>query len=324
MTEAARGALRQALAVALAALIVGIFHIPQPFLAVLLAQLLGGIPCQNASELFRRILSACAGCLAGVAILTLAPNEQWISLPLFFTLTGWGTVFALRRFGPACGILFGIGIVAMFAESFVFPARDIFFGFAHLFSLITATLAAALEGLAFFREPAATKNYSPPPGSAVVIGAAAVCGLLAACTLLPLQLNVTTVSSLTTALALTMTGGGVAKKFLGGLFGIVVALVFLIPITGSGNDLAVFLLGLSALIGGFEWFALRLPAHAAVFRQAAAMFAVTATILPQPDRFITDSMERMCAGILGLCIGSACFLLHSLATRSPAERMQKA
>jgi len=324
MTEAARGALRQALAVALAALVVGIFHIPQPFLAVLLAQLLGGIPCQNASELFRRILSACAGCLAGVAILTLAPNEQWISLPLFFTLTGWGTVFALRRFGPSCGILFGIGIVAMFAEAFVFPARDIAFGFAHLFSLITATLATALVGLLFFREPMVGKSQSPPPGSAVVIGAAAVCGLTAACTLLPLQLNVTTVSSLTTALALTMTGGGVAKKFLGGLLGIVVALVFLIPINGSGNDLAVFLLGLSALIGFFEWFALRLPAHAAVFRQAAAMFAVAATILPQPDRFITDSMERMCAGILGLCVGSACFLLHALATRSTAERMQNA
>ena len=324
MTEAARGALRQALAVALAALVVGIFHIPQPFLAVLLAQLLGGMPCQSASELFRRILSAFAGCLAGVAILTLAPNEQWISLPLFFTLTGWGTVFALRRFGPACGILFGIGIVAMFAESFVFPARDIFFGFAHLFSLIAATLAAALVGLAFFREPVAAKSQSPPLGSAVVIGAAAVCGLVTACTLLPLQLNVIMVSSLTAALAFTMTGGGVAKKFVGGLLGIVVALVFLIPITGSGNDLAVFLLGLSALIGGFEWFALRLPAHAAVFRQAAAMFAVAATILPQPDRFITDSMERMCAGILGLCVGSACFLLHALATRSTAERMQNA
>jgi hypothetical protein len=324
MTEAARGALRQALAVALAALVVGIFHIPQPFLAVLLVQLLGGIPCQSASELFRRILSAFAGCLAGVAILTLPPNEQWISLPLFFTLTGWGTVFALRRFGPACGILFGIGIVAMFAESFVFPARDIVFGFAHLFSLITATLAAALVGLAFFRNPVSTKGHSTPPGAAVVIGGAAVCGLIAACTLLPVQLNVTTVSSLTTALALSMSGGGVAKKFLGGLLGIIVALVFLIPITGSGNDLAVFLLGLSALIGAFEWFALRLPAHAAVFRQAAAMFAVAATIMPQPDRFITDSMERMCAGILGLCIGSACFLLHGLATRSHAERMQKA
>ena len=30
------------------------------------------------------------------------------------------------------------------------------------------------------------------------------------------------------------------------------------------------------------------------------------------------------AGILGLCIGSACFLLQGLATRSTAERMQKA
>lgn len=324
MTEAARGAWRQALAVALAALVVGIFHIPQAFLAVLLAQLLGGIPCESASELFRRILFALAGCLAGVFILTLAPNAQWISLPLFFTLTGWGTVFALRRFGPACAILFGIGIVAMFAEAFVFPARDIVFGFAHLFSLITATLAAALVGLAFFREPMATKSQNPSPGAAVVIGGAALCGLIAACALLPAQLNVTTVSSLTTALALTMTGGGVAKKFLGGLLGIVVALVFLIPINGSGNDLAVFLLGLSVLIGGFEWFALRLPANAAVFRQAAAMFAVAATILPQPDRLITDSFERMCAGSLGLCIGSACFLLHGLATRSTAEHIQKA
>ena len=324
MTEAARGALRQVLAVALAALVIGIFHIPQPFLAVLLVQLLGGIPCQSASELFRRILSAFAGCLVGVAILTLAPNEQWISLPLLFALTGWGTVFTLRRFGAACGILFGIGIVAMFAESFVFPARDLVFGFAHLFSLITATLAVALVSLAFFREPMAVKSQGPLHGAAIVIGAAAVCGLIAACTLLPVQLNVTTISSLTTALALTMTGGGVAKKFLGGLLGIVVALVFLIPITGSGNDLAVFLLGLSALIGAFEWFALRLPAHAAIFRQAAAIFALTATILPQPDRFITDSMERMCAAILGMCIGSACFLLRRFATFSDAECAKKA
>lgn len=324
MTDAARGALRQSLAAALAALIVGIFHIPQAFLAVLLAQLLGGIPCRSASDLFHRILAAFAGCLAGVAILTLAPNEQWISLPLFFSLTGWGTVFALRRLGPACGLLFAIGIVAMFAESFVFPARDIVFGFAHLFSLVTATLATALVGLFFSANSMPAKNATPPPGGAAVVGSAAVCGLVAACALLPEQLNVTTVSSVTTALGLTMAGGGVAKKFLGGLLGIVVALVFIIPVNGSGNDLAFFLLGLSAIIGAFEWLAMRLSANAGVFRQAAAMFAVTATILPQPDRFLTDSMERMCAGTLGLCMGSACFLLHRLATRPPAEGVQNA
>jgi hypothetical protein len=324
MTEAARGALRQALAAALAALVVGIFHVPQSFLAVLLAQLLGGIPCLSAMELFRRILSAVAGTLTGLAILTLAPNEQWISLPLFFALTGWGTVFALRRYGVACGILFGIGLVAMFAEAFVFPARDIVFGFAHLFSLITATLAAALVGSLFYWEPVPVKSQSPPPGAPLVIGAAATCGLLAACTLLPVQLNVTTVSSFTTALAITLTSGTITKKFLGGLLGIVVALVFLIPVNSSGNDLAFFSLGLSAFIGAFEWFAMRQPAHAAVFRQAAAMFVVTATILPQPDRFITDSMERMCAGALGLCIGSACFLLHRFGCRSSVEVMQNA
>jgi hypothetical protein len=324
MTEAARGALRQALVVALAALVVGTFHVPQSFLAVLLAQLLGGIPCQSAVELFRRLLSALAGCLAGVAILTLAPNEQWISLPLFFALTGWGTVHFHRQYGSACGILFGVGIVAMFAESFAFPARDIGFGFAHLFSLTIGTLSAAVVGMAFFREPVAAKNNLPTPGAALVIGAAVVFALVAACTLLPVQLNVTTVSSLTTALALTIAAGSAAKKFLGGLLGVLVALVFLIPINGSGNDLAFFLLGFSAFIGAFEWFAVRLPAHAALFRQAAAIFAVTATILPQPDRFITDSMERMCAAILGLCIGSACFLLHRFAAFPGAEYAEKA
>jgi hypothetical protein len=101
-------------------------------------------------------------------------------------------------------------------------------------------------------------------------------------------------------------------------------MVFLIPINGSGNNLAFFLLGFSAFIGAFEWFAVRLPAHAALFRQAAAIFAVTATILPQPDRFITDSMERMCAAILGLCIGSACFLLHRFAAFPSAECAEKA
>lgn len=324
MTEAARGALRQALVVALAALVVGTFHVPQSFLAVLLAQLLGGIPCQSTGELFRRLLSAFAGCLAGVAILTLAPNEQWISLPLFFALTGWGSIYFHRQYGPASGILFGVGIVAMFAESFAFPARDIVFGFAHLFSLTIATLSAALVGMAFFHEPVSFKNNPPTPGAAGVIGAAVVFALVAACTLMPSQLNVTTIASLLMALALTLAGGSVAKKFLGGLFGLLVALVFLIPINGSGNDLAFFLLGFSAFIGGFEWFAVRLPAHAALFRQAAAIFAVTATILPQPDRFIIDSMERMCAAILGMCIGSACFLLRRFATFSEAECAKKA
>lgn len=94
--------------------------------------------------------------------------------------------------------------------------------------------------MAFFREPVSVKNNAPTPSAAVVIGAAVVFALLAACTLPPVQLNVTTVPSLTTALALTTAGGRAPKKSLGGLFGVLVALVFLIPISGSGSDLAFF------------------------------------------------------------------------------------
>jgi hypothetical protein len=323
MTEAGRSALRQAVVCAIAAIVVGVFHIPQSFLAVLGAQLLGGIPCLSAGELFRRLLSAVAGCLAGLAVLTLAPNEQWISLPLFFVLTGQGTVFVLRRHGSACGILFGMGIVAMFAESFVFPARDMVFGFAHLFSLVVVTIVTALAGPFFFRALPAVKSHPPLPAAPAVIGASVVLGLLAACVFLPVQLNVTTVSSFTTALALISTGGGVAQKFLGGLLGVLAALVFLIPVNGSVNDLAFFLLGLSSVIGLFEWLAATRPGRAVALRQAAATFAVVATVLPRPDRFLTDSIERMCAGVLGLCIGSACFLIYRHFSPFRTEQTQK-
>jgi hypothetical protein len=150
----------------------------------------------------------------------------------------------------------------------------------------------------------------PPPGEPTIIAAAATGGLITACAIFPAQLNVTTVSAFATAFALSRGGGSVGKKFSGGLLGILVALVFLIPVIGAGNDLAVYLLGLSVILGLFEWLACGFPSQAAVFRQGAAMFAVAATILPQPDRLITASMERMCAATLGLLIGAACFLLH--------------
>ena len=101
MSEPTRGALRLGFAVCLTALVVGPLHVPQPFLALLATQLLIGIPCRCAGVFFSRLASAAAGSLGGLAILTFAPNSQWLSLPLFFAATGWGTAFVARRRDPA-------------------------------------------------------------------------------------------------------------------------------------------------------------------------------------------------------------------------------
>lgn len=308
MTDATRGALRLGLSVGLTALTVGTLHVPQPFLAILAAQLITGIPCSTAAVFFSRLASTAAGSLCGLAILTLAPNEQWVSLPLFFLLAGGGTSFVAKHRDPSSAILFCMGIASMVAVGFVFPARDLPFGLAHFASLITASLCSALAGWVVpFRE---TKNQAANHNSAPAIGLAAVASLITACAVLPTQPTVTVVAAVTTALAL---GGGpaiVGQKFLGGLLGAALALGFVIITSGAGNDVAFYLLGLTLAMGGFEWMAGRFARIASAFRQAGAIFGVMGTILPQPEQFMWGSLERMCAVLAGLSIGCAAVWLQ--------------
>ena len=294
------------MSVGLTALVVGSLHVPQPFLAILAAQLVAGIPCRTAEVFFSRLASACAGSLGGIVVLTLAPNEQWISVPLFFVLAGWGTSFVAKRRDPASAILFGMGIASMVAEGFVFPSRDLPFGLAHMASLVTAAICSALAGWFFPFEEKAPSSTHPEPAAA--IGLAAVVSLIVACIVLPTQPTVTVVAALTTALSLGGGTGVIGQKFLGGLAGALLALGFVIVASGAGNNVAFYLPGLASIMGGIEWLAVRFPKHSAALRQAGAIFGVMGTILPQPEHHMWGSMERMCAVLAGLSIGCAAAL----------------
>lgn len=63
--------------------------------------------------------------------------------------------------------------------------------------------------------------------------------------------------------------------------------------------------------GAFEWLASSIPAKAALFRQAAAIFAVAATMLPRPDQFLFASLDRMLAVVLGFAVAVGFFLIPS-------------
>ena len=303
MTDPTRSALRLGLAVCLTALVVGPLHVPQPFLALLATQLVIGIPCPSAGVFLSRIGSAAAGSLIGLAILSFAPNEQWLSLPLFFAAAGWGTAFVARRRDPASAILFAMGIASMVAEGFVYPARDLPFGLAHLASLLTATASTAIVGLFL---PVPKKPKSPPAEEcAPAIGTAAVTALILASAIIQTEFTVTVVAAVTTALSLGSGLGTIGRKFLGGLLGALAAVVFVVAASSLGNDMATYLLGFAVCLGLIEWGAGKFPAHAPAFRQAGAIFAVMGTILPQPERHMWGSLERMCAVIAGLATGCA-------------------
>ena len=315
MSAAAAGGLRQGLAVALAALAVGTFHVPQPFLCVLAAQLSAGVAASGPRELGWRLLAAAAGSVGSMGVLVLAPNEQWVSLPLFFVHAGFGTVWFLRRHGMACGIFFAMGAASMFAESFVFPERDLGFGFAHLASLVLAMLAVFPVSFYFLGWKRSGGTGEWDGSDAGQIGATAVLAVLFACVFLQSQLTVTTVAAVVTALAMLGNTGGIGGRFAGGIAGILVSLAFLIVFSGSGNDVGVYLVGLAVLAGCFEWGAVRFPSAAAGLRQGAAMFVVGSTIFPRPELYLVHSMERAAAIFLGLAAGCAVALARAEAAR---------
>jgi len=93
--------------------------------------------------------------------------------------------------------------------------------------------------------------------------------------------------------------------------------LFLATIMDFGDAFGLYLAGLCGGVALFEWLAERYQGSAPIFRQAGAMFAVVATILPEPRLEITGSIERMAAVLLGLsCGAAACFF------RSPLVEMR--
>lgn len=312
MSDPSRAALRQGLATSLTALVVGAFHVPQPFLAVLAAQLVGGFACNSGTEFLKRLAAAWAGALTGLFLLVAAPDQQWISLPLFGLAAGFGIVLASRRLGPAPAILFAMGIGGMFSAGLVYPGAGLLSGMAHGASLSIAATASVLAWSVCMRgtksAPPAAK--SPNPAG---IGLSAPASLIVAALTVPAQAVVMTIATITTILALqtSVDCPALGQRSAGAAAGVLVSVAFLAIVSGSGNNLAVFLAAMALVMGALEWLASSIPTKGALFRQAAAIFAVAATMLPRPDQFLFASLDRMLAVVLGFAVAVGFFLIPS-------------
>lgn len=296
MTEAGRAAIRQALATAGTAFVVGTLHVPQPFLAVLAAQLTAGIAFSQPGGFFKRIVGAWTGSLGGVFLLVALPEQYWLSLPLFGAAVGLGTAGFSKHRGMSCATLFAMGLGGMFSAGIVYPGMGLLEGSAHAASL---SIAVAVTWLARVICPTRLQEAGTLP-SFWLTGLTGVVSLIAACVTVPTEAVVMSIAAIVTSLSLPV--GGIPQKIAGGILGVVVSLGFLTIVSGAGNDFAVFLLAMALVMGGFEWLAVSLAGRAVLFRQAGALFAVAATILPRPEQFLFSSWRRMLAVLLGLTV----------------------
>ncbi len=316
MREAGRAALRQAFATAGTALVVGSLHVPQPFLAVLAAQLVGGLRCDSSVEFLRRLAAAWAGVFAGFLLLVAAPDQQWISLPAFCLVSGFSITAASRRWGPAVAILFAMGIGGMFSAGLVYPATGLLSGMAHAASLSIAAAVSALAG-AVDRKESRTAVRSGDRLDPWTVGLSATGSLVLAGLTLPTEGVVMTIATMTTVIGITPRAPALGERFSGAVAGVLVSVAFLAMVSGSGNNLAVFLVALALVMGGIEWLASSFPARAVLFRQGAALFAVAATMLPRPGQELSASIDRMAAVMLGfLAAVAACGIRSGLAART--------
>jgi len=112
----------------------------------------------------------------------------------------------------------------------------------------------------------------------VSIGLSALASLIVAALTVPAQAVVMTIATMTTILAQQTSAGSptLGQRTARAAAGVLASAAFLAIVSGSGNNLAVFLAAMAIVIGAFEWFASSIPAKGTLFWLAAAIFAVAA------------------------------------------------
>ncbi len=308
MTPAQRAALRQGLATSGAALGVGIFGFHQPFLCVLATQLIAAIPCPTAGGILRRLVCAAIGTATGLIILSGFPQQPWLAWPIFGAAAAAGCILISRHGDPACVILFGMGICSSFPAGVIHPVPAIHGALDHAGSLSIAVAASWLARTISGEAGAASAPMRPIPlSSGPAIGTTVVASVVAASLFLPHEFVVMTVAAVTTSIALESPGSpsNILQRAGGAVFGAFLSIGFMILISGSGNNLAIFLAALGLVFAVLEGAAVHLPHWSTPLRQSAAVFAVMATMLPRPDLTVTASDHRLAAIFVGLALAAA-------------------
>ena len=315
---------RYAFATGATALTLAIVRPSQPFLAILATYLLVGRPFRG-NDLAGYLLAAWSGVTAGLVLVALFPQQFWLLLPAFAGVMVLGLRAVSRLAGPSEILLTAMGLCATLPAGIVNPLEAIHAAWDHGANLTIGTLAA-WTAFRFFAAPLSSQTSERREISlpqAGFVGAAVIVGLCTAAVVLPSTSVVLEIAAVTMALGLIQPPPHLGARAVGALFGALGAMVFDILISGSGNDITVFLVALitifAALAGLMQVRKTWVPALA----QGGAMFAVAAPMLPAPDLSLAAMATRVEAVCAGCMVAAGLFGLRSCLAALPRAETKK-
>lgn len=318
---ASRAAWRQGIAAILATLGVGVFGLSQPFLAVIASQLMAVEVAASPGVVLRQASMLVAGALAGLCQLVLLPDQPWLALPLSGLLAGVGVVVAFRVSGGPGARAYLLALVGVSASGWIDPSGSGAGAMNHVGSLAIAMIAALAANGVFPSSSVARGSAATPVGLPVSAAIGVPLALLVGALFFPASVVPLCIAAVATlAGAYPAAGGRVYVLRCGGaVCGVLAATVFLIVLGGSGNDLLALLLGLGVVLGFFEWLAMRSPGRSPFYRQAAALFAVTAPAVTAPATVVNAALGRASAVIAGFAVALVVVIITTHSSRQTSS-----
>ena len=305
---------RAAISCGLALLAVGILRLPDPFLATVTALVLAGLPLAEGDSPARQALSAMAGWAAGLAVLAAFPQQPWLAIPTFCGVVAWGASRIVAKGAIGSASVFAVGAVAVFSVGTPIVATGtVTRAAAHLLSIGTAVAAAGFARLCFPPAQATSHTGFPsnfPSGFAALFLVYSI-GIL----LIPTSVVPMAVAAGFSLVSLAASPVPLYHQRIGGaLVGSTISVVFLTLLSGSGNNLAVFLFGITCPLALLSQLAAAYPGRGAFWNQAGATLAVAATVFPAPPDTLYASTLRAASVLAGVCLactGAAMFTPRS-------------
>lgn len=308
----ARAGLRSATAAGLAALAVGILGFPQPFLAVLTSVLVMGQVGGDGRFLWQNFLAVGSGSVLGGGGLILCAQQPWLLLPVVGIVAGVGSSLWWSGFGQVATMIYLMAVVATLGTGIIDPEGAMAVSFGHGASLILSVTAAAFARTMFSESLTNGSGGNSAPGISLVLpkyfglltGLSVMAGFSITALLMPDYIVPLLISVVTTCCGVSPWPDRaiLLQKIQGAFLGGVVSLIFLILVIGTGNNLTTILAGLLVVLGGFEAMAQSSIGRRACFRQAAAVFAVAATMLPAPLEQLNGVMLRIGSVWIGFAL----------------------
>jgi len=317
MSETARFVARSALAAAATSLVMAIFRMPQPFLAVLAAFLMLGRSF-DAAEIPIRLAAAWFGVVVGLLLVCLFPQQPWLLFPAFCIVTILSIRLAARTGNAAVALLVAMGLCASLPAGLISPNAALTACWAHGWNL---SIGVVIAWASFAIFPAAPAPGAPAfsAQNALYIALTVVVASWVALLLQPISSVILVIASATSVLGLSQPNAPshLGQKTIGACLGSALSVVFDVMVAGSGNSIAIFLAAMGLFVGGLAWCMRRWSGAAPCFTQCCAMFVVAAPMLPGPDDNLAAMGGRVAAVLVGFFTAAGVHVLVRSVTPLP-------